>query len=730
MDALQDELQVCLGSSVQLNQTNYSNLDFIWSGANLDDPNSDLPSASPTNNTTYNVTITESTGQSCSVTKSVDVVVNDTPDAALALVADQSTICNGTSATLNADGDDNYDYTWSGVGLQNVTILNPTVGPSSSTSYDVIVTNRTTGCTSAKSIAVFVPADIDLSAQGDQSICYNSETILQALGTGDLTFQWMSSDGSIMSSESMLLFNRNDSEDIQLTAQNAEGCTEIILLNIDVADRVDALDNLPDSVLVCENIPTSLNSNENNQFEYLWSPSANIDDVTSSVPVFTSDETTIYTVEATNPLNGCTIEKSLRAVVPQKINLNVTDDITTCGDSEVMLTASSETGQSYSWIRSTGASVGTQPTVSVDPRLSAQYLVEVVDEFGCFVVDSVRVNFVGVEANIADDNIETCDDEVQLVLSNINMNNGNTYSWGPSESIISGETSANPIILNNGNDPITFTVTVSNDNGCTAQDQIVVANKFDLNDLDTGVDACADIDLDLNPDFNSSYDYSWGPANLLDDPLSPNPNYIPTQDQLFTVTLTDADGCSTIIEVQVSTVDLNEMVQIEIQSDTILDGEETQLDVTFNPDFSYLWIPPTSLSNNTISNPIANPTETTIYTVNVTNGQGCVATKTITLNVLSSECNEPFVFFPNAFTPNGDGLNDVLRIRGNALSEVMFIIFDRWGERIFETNSVDGAWDGTYKGKLLPPDVYGYYLEAKCIFGGEYKKQGNVTLLD
>lgn len=725
---LQDEFTICNGTAVQLNQIEYPGLEFEWNGSAISDTNSDTPTVNPSADEMYTVSISEVGGLSCSVEQTINVIVNDTPDPQLGLVNDQSTICIGTSASLNPNGDASFDYTWNGVGLNNVTTLNPSIEPTNSSNYSVIVTNPTTGCTSEKTISIVVPADIDLRVEGDQSICFNTQTTLQALGTGNLTFQWNNEEGTIMSSEAVLEFSQNDSEQISLLATNDEGCQESILVNVDVADRVDALDNLPDSVLVCENIPTSLSSSANDQFDFLWSPAANLDDVTSSIPVFTSDETTIYTVEATNPANGCKVQRSLRAVVPSEIDLNISDDISTCGDEAVVLNASSTNGESYTWIQSTGAPIGTGTSVTVDPRISAQYLVEVVDEFGCFVSDSVNVNFIGVTANIAEDNEETCDDEVQLALSDINSNNTNTYTWGPAESIISGANDANPIVVNNTNDPITFTVAITNQNGCVVQDQLILANRFEIDDIDRA--ACADIDLDLNPNFNRDLDYSWGPSGLLSDPDAPNPSYTPTTDQLFTVTVTDADGCTTIRDVQVNTVDLNDMVDIDIESDTILDGEETQINVTFDPDFSYLWIPPTSLSDNTVSNPIANPSQTTNYNVMITNSQGCVATKSVTLNVLSSDCSEPFVFFPNAFTPNGDGINDVLRVRGNALSEVRFIIYDRWGERVFETNSIDGAWDGTYKGKQLAPDVYGYYLEAKCIFGGEFKKQGNVTLLD
>ena len=92
-------------------------------------------------------------------------------------------------------------------------------------------------------------------------------------------------------------------------------------------------------------------------------------------------------------------------------------------------------------------------------------------------------------------------------------------------------------------------------------------------------------------------------------------------------------------------------------------------------------------------------------------------------------CNEATVYLPTGFTPNGDGTNDVLYIRSNFVTEVYLTIYDRWGEKLFETNDIKNGWDGTYKGKKLDQGVYGYYMTFKCNNGQESFKKGNITLL-
>jgi gliding motility-associated-like protein len=87
------------------------------------------------------------------------------------------------------------------------------------------------------------------------------------------------------------------------------------------------------------------------------------------------------------------------------------------------------------------------------------------------------------------------------------------------------------------------------------------------------------------------------------------------------------------------------------------------------------------------------------------------------------------IFLPNTFTPNGDGKNDIFKIYGNHLLTVRLMIFNQWGEKVFETTDVNGGWDGTYKGKQQPAGVYMYVASATTLDGKSYNKRGSINLI-
>ena len=84
---------------------------------------------------------------------------------------------------------------------------------------------------------------------------------------------------------------------------------------------------------------------------------------------------------------------------------------------------------------------------------------------------------------------------------------------------------------------------------------------------------------------------------------------------------------------------------------------------------------------------------------------------------------------PNAFSPNGDGINDILYVRSNGVDNVLLVIYNRWGEKVFETEDITVGWDGRFNSKPLHPDAYGYYLRAECIGGEVYETKGNVSII-
>ena len=109
--------------------------------------------------------------------------------------------------------------------------------------------------------------------------------------------------------------------------------------------------------------------------------------------------------------------------------------------------------------------------------------------------------------------------------------------------------------------------------------------------------------------------------------------------------------------------------------------------------------------------------------------EGFTRTDTVPVYVRDVICEEPYVFVPNAFSPNGDGKNDILYVRGEVIREVSFKVYDRWGEKVFETNDLTRGWDGTFRGQPCEPGVYDYHLQVTCLGMKRYFKKGNVTLL-
>lgn len=147
-------------------------------------------------------------------------------------------------------------------------------------------------------------------------------------------------------------------------------------------------------------------------------------------------------------------------------------------------------------------------------------------------------------------------------------------------------------------------------------------------------------------------------------------------------------------------------------------------------DYSFLW------STGDTTQCITTPAEDNVPTnfiVEVRDTNGCSGNDEEFIDV-PTICEEPHVFLPNAFSPNGDGENDIYILRSVFIDKInSFIIYNRWGEEVFSASSLEEGmitgWDGTFEGKELPPDVYGYYIDVQCIGGVNFVKKGNVTLL-
>ena len=160
-------------------------------------------------------------------------------------------------------------------------------------------------------------------------------------------------------------------------------------------------------------------------------------------------------------------------------------------------------------------------------------------------------------------------------------------------------------------------------------------------------------------------------------------------------------------------------------SDTIIRfGQPTVLTGT-NALF-YNWSPNyniTSIKSRTVT---VNPFQTTQYILTGYNSRNCFSSDTINVIVIP-DCGDMFV--PNAFSPNGDGINDELKVRGACLETLTFLIFNRWGEKVFETSDINKGWDGTFNGDKMNTGVFVYRLEGKTYEGKGFSAKGNITLI-
>lgn len=272
--------------------------------------------------------------------------------------------------------------------------------------------------------------------------------------------------------------------------------------------------------------------------------------------------------------------------------------------------------------------------------------------------------------------------------------------------------------------------------GCSLIDSVEVFFTSAALELDGEVEICLGDtafifanSLDSTITFSN---YQWSPSDAIisgqgtDEVLAS-----PSSTQFIYVTAEASNGClvTDSILVSVSFIDPNSV--LAIASDTLV-PIGTTITLEAQPGgYSYQWFPPGSVANPNDQITDANVFNNSVFTVFVSDSI-CVRSASVQVKVFEFVCEEPFVFMPNAFTPNDDGNNDVIYAQSTIIDDTedfILRIYNRWGELVFETNDITEGWDGTWRGKKVDPDVYDYYMEGFCVDGQSFLIQGNITLV-
>lgn len=456
---------------------------------------------------------------------------------------------------------------------------------------------------------------------------------------------------------------------------------------------------------------------------YLWSPSAGLNNPNISNPIASPSVTTNYKLFVSNGV--CTDTFNQQFVV-YDLQVDAGPDVAVCQGAVVLTATTANTNVSFQWsdnpaFTTTLNASPNDPSCTVTLGVPQYYYVKIYNSI-CSAYDSVyldqQVKFASV--NPVDPNCHNvCDG-----TASVTMATGTPpfqYQWSGSSS-----TTNQAVALCAG----VHTVTVTDANGCYGVAQFTLIDPpLLISNAYAHMTPCADVCLGrgyANPSGGTPpYSYQWN------DPMSqqsnPATNLCPGT---YHVTITDSRGCVTNDQVLVEDSAIYVQVAITAARDTLYEGQSVQLVATWlGNGYSYKWTPTKWLNNPNIFNPIATPYGTVVYKVTVQDIYGCTWTDSILLTVLEVFCEETFIFVPNAFTPNGDGVNDILYLYTLYADDVYLAIFNRWGEKVFETKNRTVGWDGTYKGREVDPGVFDYYLEVRCYNQKVFKKKGNITLI-
>ncbi len=416
-----------------------------------------------------------------------------------------------------------------------------------------------------------------------------------------------------------------------------------------------------------------------------------------------------YTCTVTD-VTGCSSSQTVSITQPGAITSSVTVTPSNCGQSTGLAAVAVAGGTSpytYSW-------TGGQTTQIATGLSSGNYTCTITDANGCTnSVSAAIANANGPNATISSQSQPGCNGGADgtALASASGGNAPYTFVWN------NGQTSQTATGLASA----VYTVTVTDAGGCSNTQTVSIAQPTAVTASAVNTSAsCGLSDGTATATGGGGtpfYTYSWSNGQTF-------PTATGLSAGMYSVTITDSHGCTQIATTNIAsgngpTANAGPDVTIQSGSATVLAS---------SGGVTYSWSPTTALNNPSVSNPVASPSVTTTYCVLVSNAGGCSDSACVTVYV-ELPCGE--FYLPSAFSPNNDSENDVFKayINPDCVKEFKLIIYNRWGENVFETEDVTHAWDGMFHGSMSNSAVYAWYCRAEFTNGNKIDRKGNVSLV-
>lgn len=531
-------------------------------------------------------------------------------------------------------------------------------------------------------------------------VCIPSSYQFDNLSSGGNIYEWDFGDGN--SSTDFAPAHTYDSigqYEVTLIVSDSAGCLspDTASIIIDVLTTNNA--NIQTTDTICPGDSIMLEASGGTS--YSWTPATFLSDPNISNPIAFPPITTTYQVIA---IDNCGSDTATTTIFVHDITTSTIPDVTICGGEITTLEAFG--GINYSWYPSTAMINPSSQTPNVAPLTSTTYYVDITTIEGCIVTDSVVITAVNIipQPIVSPDTTICKGDEISIFAYG-----ADDISWYPNNLV------ANPTDSITTTSPSTSTtIYVDLTNICGTVTDSIQITVIDISP--TIVD-----DTIICPGETAylwaigGYSYNWTPIETLSSPNSSTTNATPLTTTTYNVDVSNAEGCSKILDVTVTVlpvpfVDAGEDIFIEFGNAVNLNGNATGI---------YYWNTNDSLISCTnCLTPSVSPIETTSYILNVIDQNGCAYSDTVTVFL------DGVIYVPNSFTPNGDGINDYFLIKGEEIKTFEIYIFNRWGQLIFTSDEINKTWDGRFRGNLVQNDTYvwkikyeDYQDNAKTLIG-------------
>lgn len=707
---------VCSGSGVQLGVS--GGVNYQWSpAAGLDNPFVPFPVASPDSSTTYTVNVISPSG--CSKNDSVRVEVLDF-NADMTLSQNMGCLpVNVQFTDLSSSDDTIVSWQWDFDNGRFSSAQNPQHVFGVAGSYDVKLTITTArGCIDSVEAPVIVHDLPEVIAGPDTAICYGES--VQLYSSGGVYYNWSPSVGLNAIDIPNPVATPNATRYYELIVTDANGCTNsdsvLVMVNALPVPTISAGTSL------CYGDSTQLGATGG--YSYSWSPAAGLNNPNIANPVASPEVTTVYVVDVATEF-GCNAVDSVMIVIHPKPVLVVKAENEICiGDS----TQFNLTGAvSYEWSPAAGLSCLTCPDPVANPDTTTAYIVKMTDSYNCPWYDTIPLVINPVPQVQTTDDKTICKGESVLLLSQ--HVGATSFEWTPRYGLNYFDT-LSPIA--SPEQTTEYIIIARNQYGCTDRDSVVVNVIEQIQTLITeNMRICRGATVTLEAQIEQSGisegSVLWLPLESFDDPTQPLQTVSPAETVTYMVI---ASGGQCASDTQYVHVHVDESPDVDAGEDqTVMAGTEVSFTATSNYEIvTYYWSPSAEVSCIDCQTTSVIAEESGTYYVSVTDANGCPAMDSVRVRVIKT-CDGD-IWVPNAFTPNGDEVNDDFRVRSVGFIDLIsFRVFDRWGNLVFKTDNINEGWNGKYKGDFVNPDVYVWWVRAACPDGEVVEKKGNVTAI-